>query len=133
LTAWQRDRLAPLVNDLPQDWSQRYADLVEAVGPPSEEEDVRSATWVGLTSPKSAEELRELTMDQLVNYLGSWVPSGRSPMEASVAGLGQQLGALVVSEPERFSAEAEKFEGLDPTYVRGLLQALSEPAKQSVI
>jgi hypothetical protein len=128
--AWQRDRLAPLVSELPQDiWSQRYAELVEALGPPSDAEHVAGATWVGLASPKSAEELGELTTEQLVNYLRSWVPSGH-PMEASVSGLGQQLGSLVTSEPERFSAEAEKFEGLDPTYVRALLQALAEPAKQ---
>jgi hypothetical protein len=126
---WQRDRLAPLISDPPQDWSQRYAELVEAVGPPSDAEHVADATWVGLASPKNAEELRKLTIEQLVNYLRSWVPSGR-PMEASVSGLGQQLGSLVTSEPERFSAEAEKFEGLDPTYVRALLEALAEPAKQ---
>jgi hypothetical protein len=127
--AWQRDRLAPLVRELPVNWSQYYEQLVTAVGPPSEEEHISSATW-GWTSPKSAEELRGLMIEQLVNFLRSWEPSGRTPMEASIAGLAQQLGALVVSEPERFAAEAEKFQGLDPTYVRALLQALSEPAKQ---
>lgn len=126
---WQRDRLAPLASDLPEDWSQRYAHLVATIGPPNDSEHVAGASWVGPASPKTVEELRELTIEQLVGYLGSWVPSGH-PMEASVPGLSQQLGTLVAFEPERFTAEAEKFEGLDPTYVRALLQALWEPAKQ---
>ena len=129
LMAWQRDRLAPLVSELPEDWSHRYTQIVDAVGPPSDAEHADGASWVGLASPKNAEELRGLTTEQLISYLRSWVPSGH-PAEASISGLGQQLGILVASEPERFTAEAEKFEGLDPTYVRALLQALSEPATQ---
>src|SRR2546427_11084405 len=50
-------------------------------------------------------------------------------MGESMEGLGTQLSALVASEPERYSAESERFKGLDPTYVRELLQALWAPVK----
>ncbi len=127
--AWQRDRLAPISADLPEDWKQRYAELVSEIGPARDREDAVSATWGGSSSPKTAEDLRTMTIDELVGYFRSWVPSG-NPFGNTIAGLGHAVGTLVASEPERFSDEADRFEGLDPTYVRALLQALWEPVKQ---
>ena len=126
--AWQRDRLTPISADLPEEWKQRYAQLVSELGPASDKEDAISPMW-GWSSPKTAEELRMMTINQLVNYLKSWVPSG-SPLGDTIAGLGHTVGTLAASEPGRFSGEADRFEGLDPTYVRALLQALWEPVKQ---
>jgi hypothetical protein len=129
---WQRDRLAPFSADLPQSWKQRYAELVSEVGPVGDPEDAVTI-WSGSSSPKSAEDLRTMSIDQLVEYLRSWAPDpSGNPFGNTIAGLGQAVGALMVSEPERFSDEAERFEGLDPTYVRALLQALAEPAKQKL-
>jgi hypothetical protein len=128
LKAWQRDRPAPISADLPEKWKQRYAELVSEIGPASDPEDAVSPTW-GWSSPKAVEDLRAMTIDRLVDYLRSWVPSG-NPFGDSIAGLGHAVGALVGSEPERFSGEADRFEGLDPTYVRALLQALWESVRQ---
>lgn len=126
---WQRDRLALLSANLSGDWKQRYEELVAEVGTAPEPVREATAVFVGPTSPKTMEDLRAMTVEAFVDYLKSWVPSGK-PFGDSRAGLGREVGALVVSEPERFSAEAERFEGLDPTYVRALIQALWEPAKQ---
>jgi hypothetical protein len=125
---WERGRLAPLERHLTGRWKQRYADLIADIGMPENLDDVGRARW-GSTSPKSAEELRELEMDDLVAYLKSWEPS-RHPMGASAPGLAQQLGSLFAQDPERFSAEALKFRAINPTYVRAFLQAFWEPAKQ---
>jgi hypothetical protein len=127
---WQRDRLAPLSADLPEDFKQRYAQLVAELGPVEESQTDSTPMW-GSSSPKTKDELGALPMEQLVGYLKSWVPSGTgNPLDASIQGLEHALGELVVSEPERFSSEAERFIGLDPTYVRAMLQALWESARQ---
>lgn len=127
---WQRDRLAPLSAHLPEDWKQRYAQLVAEFGPVEEAQTSTEPAW-GWSSPKTKDELGALPIDQLIAYLKSWAPSGTgSPLEDSMEGLGRAFEALVVSEPERFSGEAEQFKGLDPTYVRALLQAFWESARQ---
>jgi hypothetical protein len=126
---WERDRLAPLVRHLTGRWKERYEDLITEVGAPVDLDEMHRVRWAGLASPKSAEELQELEIDQLINYLKSWEPS-EHPSGASAPGLAQQLGTIVAKEPERFSAEALKFQDVDPTYIRAILQALWEPAKQ---
>jgi hypothetical protein len=127
---WQRDRLAPLSAGRPEDWNVRYRDLVTEFGPVEEPTTSIEPTW-GWSTPKTKEELGALSIEQLIEYLRSWVASGSgSPLDASVQGLAQAFGALVVSQPERLSAEAERFVGLDPTYVRAVLQGLWESAQQ---
>jgi len=128
---WQADRLAPLSAHLPEDWKQRYKLLVEEVGPGRDLATVRSVRGgaFGPKSPLGAEDLRKLTVEKVVDYLRSWVPSGEL-MGESMEGLGDQFAALVAVEPERYSAEAERFNGLDPTYIREFLQALWQPAKE---
>ena len=131
LKQWQRDRLSPLAAYLPEAWKRRYAELVEVVGPGEDPGCVRSVTGgaFGPKSPLDTGELHQMTVEQLVDYLSSWVPSGK-PIGESTEGLGGELGALVTAEPERYSAESERFKGLDPTYIRGFLQALWAPVKE---
>lgn len=128
---WQRDRLAPIADDLPEDWCKRYRKLVEEVGPARKNAgvlDIRGGAFAP-KSPIGSADLRKMTIEQLVDYLKTWVPSGE-PMSESMEGLGNQLGAVVAGEPERYSAESERFKDLDPTYVRALLQALWRPVEE---
>jgi len=127
---WQRDRLAWFKKHLPEEWQRRYEALVAECGEPEHPEFASfSGSWVGPTSPKSAEELRAMTVEAVVGFLKSWEPSG-TQVAPSPEGLGRELSAVIGQAPERFSAEAEKFEGLDPTYVRSLLSGLRDAAKQ---
>jgi hypothetical protein len=127
---WQRDRLAPLSAYLSGEWAQRYAKLVAELPSPQELEMLTNPKW-GWTTPKGADELRELSIDALVDYLKSWsAPEPASPLGDSVEGLARAVGAAALSEPERFSREASRFVGLDPTYIRALLQAFWEAAQQ---
>jgi hypothetical protein len=54
----------------------------------------------------------------------------RLPDVLSGATLGRTLATVVTSAPERFAASARRFIGLDPTYVRALLQGFHDAAKQ---
>jgi hypothetical protein len=134
ISGWQRDRLAPISQYLYGDWKTKYDDLVKAVGQPDHPEFL---TWhepggfVGLQSPMEAKELSALTIGDLIKYLQTW-KSGNDWMGPSEEGLGNQLKSLVVDSPEKYLPMATAFKGLDPTYVRCLIEAAQEIAKKGL-
>ena len=65
-----------------------------------------------------------------VEFLRSWKPPTSVLFEPSPEGLGRVLQEVVAEEPQRFAKEAERFKGLDPTYVRALISGLEKALKQ---
>jgi hypothetical protein len=128
---WQRDRLAPLKEVLPQEWKERYKALVKELGEPSHPEFLSYTTgvWVGPTSPKSQEDIQNMAVADVVSYLRTWMPP-EGPFADSPEGLGRAVAAAVSADPARFAKEANSFQGLDPTYVRELLWGLRDAARQ---
>jgi len=128
---WQYTKLWPIQEFLDQEWRQRFDALKQQFGE-LDHPDFQfyvSAVWAGPTSPKKAEDLRPMSIEELVSFLNTWQPS-EDPMSPSPEGLGRELTALVTSEPDRFAAEARRFQGLEPTYIRALLLGLREVVKQ---
>src|SRR6266511_540172 len=68
-------------------------------------------------------------VEEIVTYLSTWRPSG-DIMTLSPEGLGRTLTTVVTLAPERFAADTGRFIGLDPTYVRALLQGFQDATKQ---
>ncbi|MCI0408113.1 MAG: hypothetical protein L0191_06025 [Acidobacteria bacterium] len=129
--AWRLKRLARLRDSLPLEWRGRYEELVSQLGEPEHPEFASyTSSWVGPTSPKSAQDLSSMSVEQVVAFLRSWQPSGED-MSPSPEGLGRQLTPLVASDPARFAAEVARFQGLDPTYVRAFLSGLRDAVRQS--
>jgi hypothetical protein len=129
---WRWEKLAPTKDVLPNEWKQRYAELEKQFGEPTDKEYVNFKThfWSGPTSPKSAEDLRSLTIAEVVDYLNQWKWSGRFE-GPSPDGLSRALTAAVVADPERFATEAERFIGVqEPTYLRGLIDGFVQAAKK---
>jgi hypothetical protein len=79
--------------------------------------------WTGPTSPKSVADLAGMPVTELVELLRSWQPSDEA-MDHSPEGLSRALTGAVGDAPERYAEHALEFRGLDPTYVRGLLNGL---------
>lgn len=128
--AWQLQKLAPIAPHLQGDWRRRYEDLVAEYGAPEyPQPPFRVRSWTGPTSPKSADEIAALTVEEVVGFLREWRPAGEWDTP-SPEGLGRQLSEAVKLEPERFAEEAHLFVDLERTYVRGLLWGLSEVAKE---
>jgi hypothetical protein len=130
---WQRDRLAVLLDDLPEDLKRRYEKLVEETGPPEDLTQARGTTGGAFAqvSPKAITDFRTMSMEEIVAFLKSWQPSpSPEPFGEKIAGLAGQLASVVASDPTRFSTAAQQFKDLDPTYVREFLQALREPARR---
>jgi hypothetical protein len=85
-----------------------------------------STSWVGPTSPRSIEELSELGLDDLLTFLRSWTPDTNDPRDFSREGLARALLPTVRKRASEMAANAEKFDGLDPAFIRTLFEGLRE-------
>jgi hypothetical protein len=130
---WQLRRLEPIREALPAEWRRRYEALVSEMGESKQFElpkrGMEEATWVGPTSEITADELRDSTVEAIVDRLRIRPPGG-PPSGHSPHGLARELTSVVAADPERFAMDSNQFRGLDPTYVRGLLFGLTQAAKQ---
>jgi hypothetical protein len=126
---WQRAHLAPIHTSasLTSDLKQQYEALVSEVGPPDEglTKNPRAEVWRGPTSPQTADDFESMSIDDIVCYLRAWEPTGGF-MSPSRNGLGRELTETVRKSPLRFASELAKFQGLDPTYVRSLLEGFRQ-------
>ncbi len=130
---WQYKKLWPVRQYLKGEWRKRFDRLAEEFGELEHADFLVYAHGVrwGPTSPKSAKELAEMSIDELVEYLSTPVHVGGLSMD-SVQGVGRQLKELVASHPDRFSREGRRFQELDPTYVRSLIEGFAEAVKQKL-
>lgn len=130
---WQRDRLAPMGGVLAGQWKERYEKLVEEVGPPRHPDFpfYTSAGFETPKSPKSPEELETMSVAEVAGFLSSWRAGDRWE-EPSPSGLASEVRALAAKDPERYASDAGQFEGLDPTYVRALVQGLNDALRQKL-
>ena len=128
---WQLRRLAWIGQEnLPTDWQKRYQELIAKYGKPEHPEFPFYIAQEDTISPKTPEELKAMSVEEIVEFLKNWEPPtgvlfGPSPEE-----LGRVLQEVVAEDPQRFAKEAEKFKGLDPTYVRALISGLEGAIKR---
>ena len=71
-----------------------------------------------------------MSIQEIVTYLSSWEPT-HEPMSESRRGLGRELTEAVHKDPIRFAPEVAKFKGLDPTYVRALIEGIRQGISQT--
>jgi len=129
---WQRDQLSYIKDDLPEDWKNRYSELIKKYGEPEHPDfpAYMSTDWVGPTSDVNSQELVNMEIEKLVNLLKTWEPQnhphGFGPTKE---GLGRELAVAIKLKPEKFKDLPERFEGVDPTYVRSFIQTFHELAQ----
>lgn len=130
---WRLKKLDPLRSVLPADWNQYHEALIAQLGKPKYPSEFisYSTSWTGPTSPKSIDDLKAMSIKDIVALLKDWQPSGGllgpSP---EPEGLGRVLTAVVAAEPERFAVAAESFHGLNLTYVRALFDGFREAIRE---
>lgn len=129
---WKRDWLARIgPENLPTVWRDRYKELVQKYGEPEHPEfPVYLKVWDGPTSPKTVDELKTMSVKEIVEFLRTWKPPENIFGEPSPEGLGRALTAVVAEDPRRFAAEASLFQSLDATYVRAVVSGLREAIRQ---
>ncbi len=125
------DHFSILEGQLPEPYQTRYEELKAQLGTPSPPDRVSYPRFgaISAESPKTAEELAELSVDDLLGFLKSWVP-GHDVFAPTAEGLGGALTSVVRKRPSDFAAAAPKMEGLDPTYIRALFGSLTAALKQ---
>lgn len=122
---WLRDMLKGWSKVLPQEWQDRYKKLVAKYG-----EGFEPGVVQGSLSPVDSEQLKSWSIDTLVNYLRTWEPSGKI-MEPSLGGLRQELRKAFLEDTSHFLPNIEKFFCLHPSYIHGILSALSEVVRNN--
>jgi hypothetical protein len=129
---WRFYELAPFQEGLTGMWRKRYDGLAKRFQLRDHPDFLAYSSggvFSGYVSPKGGEELKAMSIPELVGFLKTWEPSGR-PLEASPEGVARHVTALAKEEPKRFAVEAVQFKGLDPTYVRALLDGFQQAVKE---
>jgi hypothetical protein len=89
------------------------------------------ASWVGEVSPMTAEQIRDLTPEQMAEEIANWVPT--PGMDApSIRGLDDALESAAFDNPERglLVAEAIISAGRSPRGLAGILRGLRRCARE---
>lgn len=105
---------------------EKYKAEIDAWNKSDKEE--RITSWVGPTSPITIEELKNLSPDELVDYIkNKFKPTG-GHWQPTAEGLARLLGDVVKMNPEPYADIAERFaeDGIYPTYVSNMLRALHD-------
>ena len=122
---WQRDRLAAVEAILSAEWRARYRSLVAEFG---EAPDPAASTPIpvrdiAFTSPATAGDLVASPIEDLVNFLATWEPTGNL-LDPSRFSLASALGTAVQQDAPRRSSEADAFIGLPAVYIAAVMSAL---------
>lgn len=122
---WQLKKLALIHMNLEQAWQGRYRTLTQELGEPDHPEfSVYMTTgWTGPSSPRDKIEIQALSVAELRQFLANWQPQkdwrGSAP---TPEGMGRTLTGVVSEQPDRYASGALEFCGLDPTYVRSVIE-----------
>ncbi|PIS42060.1 MAG: hypothetical protein COT24_05465 [Candidatus Kerfeldbacteria bacterium CG08_land_8_20_14_0_20_40_16] len=127
------DYLHPIASQLPKNLYGKYQAWVNKFGTPKYEEGI-TKTFIGPTSPQNVDQLNNMSLSELANYLISWTSTGGFAVP-SAEGLGRVLSELIKKEPEKQQELGIKlFQGKARFvylyhYFWGLEQALKEGKK----
>lgn len=137
--SWAWLRLGWIREHLNTNDAALLADLEKAHGAADESSEFSgyiSGPFWGPTSPKTEDELRAMSIPDLVAFLRDWQPSGRRFPRGGFAptreGLARTLQQVVKARAEEFAAAAEAFEGLDATFVRSVVEGIEGAVKANV-
>lgn len=118
---------------LPEEFRNRHKQLEEEFGTAEHPEflSYHTGARVGPTSPKASVELEALSVEELVEYLRTWIPEP-GLMNPTREGLAHELSNLVAARPKLFAGTANSFRDLHRAYVRGLIGGLRSAAQNGV-
>ena len=127
--AWQLGMLTKIRHWLKDDSLQLLEDLEQQLGPAVESELPATMTsWVGPTSPVTADELAEKGPRATIKLLRTWIPP-EGHFGATPLGLARELSVAIESDPQEWAAVADEFIGVEATYISHLLRGITAAVK----
>jgi hypothetical protein len=128
---WRLAWLTVLKNIAGEERLRQLKELQEKYGPPRPA--FRSgARAVGFASELKSEELRKLSIDELIAYLKKWQPPEKlHPEMPSRAGLARELQSWVADDPAFFADNIKAFLSLElhPTFLRSIIDSFTTALK----
>ena len=129
---WRYVKLWPIQEFLNKKWKEQFDELKNEFGELKHPDfHSYSSITMGPVSPKTGEDLKSMSFDELMEFLKRWDPIESTILSPSLEGLGRELSVLVASEPESFAIKAQRFQEVDPTYVYKLLLGFNEALKNN--
>jgi hypothetical protein len=127
----RRDHFSIIDGLLPEPYRLKYEGLKLELGAPNPPERISTPQFgaISAQSPKTADELAQMPVGDVLNFLTSWVP-GRDIFGPTADGLGGALSGVVSERPTEFAVVAESLKPLDPTYVRCFFGGMNAALKQ---
>lgn len=130
---WQRDVLALLTSNLSKKWEKFYTDVSKDI----EKSPIQRNTNSNIHGPVntiSADKIKTMTDKKVISLLKSWLPTQKSlSFINGNRDLSQELSIAIKQDIHRFIGIADKFIGLDSTYIEALLTALYEPIQNGIV
>jgi hypothetical protein len=123
----ERDRLLAFGSLLPEPLQAVLARLLDEEGSPFEESGV--VTKFGPTSPLTPDELRAMSVTDILQYINKGVPPDGLEGRGRV-GLGQALHEVVKSRVNEFADQAEAWVGREAVYVRWVMMGFADVVTQ---
>jgi hypothetical protein len=129
---WQLHMLSALGDQPPEEWISKRVELEGEFGQ-VEPANVAfpQARFVGSRSPITRDEMKEMEIDAILDYLRTWEPEDDGFEAPSREGLAPVLEGVVKDAPASFASAAPGFADVDPTYVRAVLRGLDGALKAS--
>jgi hypothetical protein len=129
---WRLGWLTALDEVLDEERRAALRTLTEKYGQPQPTQLISGFRAASEVSALSLEEIKKLSISDLVAYLRNWQPTpGWNPDKPNRAGLGSTLQQWAQEDPRLFSDNLKLFEdaNLHPTYLRSVIDAFCEVLK----
>lgn len=122
---WRQRLLSALEPQLDAEAQHRLTELRDSRGTIEQpgRAGVKSTSWVGPTSPKTAAQLAAMEQEELLALLRGF-RAERHFAVPTPEGLGRELASAVESDPQRWNWLAEHLHEVPPLYVRSWLNGL---------
>ncbi|MGH7605488.1 MAG: hypothetical protein ACRENK_16025 [Gemmatimonadaceae bacterium] len=127
---WQRDRLSPVRDSLPESWLNRFNELVKRHGAPVFDYALHrvSVGW-GAPTPIPRERLSTFSAEEVREFLGSWTSSDNDPRAPSKEGVLETLRQMDEAFFQMLSVDAHNWSKLDPAYIASLFSGAERVVK----
>lgn len=107
LKGWKYRILYKIKKSLPPNELKWLTDLENKYKTPDYSNGI-STTWVGPTSPKNIDDMKKMSLNDIVDFFVGWKPKDGF-MEESAEGLGRIFGDVVKEDPNKYQGLAQTF------------------------